>query len=217
MIEQKNINEEMLTRLRSELKTKMSAFRFAHTLGVEEMAARIGAIYCPEKVNKLRAAALLHDITKELSVEAQKEVFKKHGVVMSRETELAPPIHHAITASLEIPERYPDFADPEILSAVKYHTTGRADMTLCEKIIYISDYIDFTRTYSDCILLRDMFWGAHPESMSKDERLMHLDRVVLKSLELTIIDLNERNRTVTGETVEALDFLQDEIKKKEEI
>ena len=62
-----------------------------------------------------------------------------------------------------------------------------------------------------------MFWGAHPESMSKDERLMHLDRVVLKSLELTIIDLNERNRTVTGETVEALDFLQDEIKKKEEI
>ena len=136
---------------------------------------------------------------------------------MSRETELAPPIHHALTASLEIPERYPDFADPEILSAVKYHTTGRADMTLCEKIIYISDYIDFTRTYSDCILLRDMFWGAHPESMSKDERLMHLDRVVLKSLELTIIDLNERNRTVTSETVEALDFLQNEIKKKEEI
>ncbi len=217
MIEQKMISEKMLTELKEDLKTRMSGFRLAHTLGVEEMAIRIGGIYCPEKVNVLRAAALLHDITKELSPDAQKEIFKKHGIVMSREAELAPPTHHAMTAELEIPERYPEFADPEILGAVRCHTTGRAGMTLCEKIIYISDYIDFTRTYSDCILLRDMFWGAHPERMSGEERLVHLDRVVLRSLELTIIDLNERGRTVSRETVEALDHLQNKLNNSTEV
>ncbi len=217
MTETKMISEKMLAELKEILKTKMSGFRLAHTLGVEEMAARIGAIYCPEKVNVLRAAALLHDITKELSPEAHKEIFKKHGVVMSPEAELAPPTHHAMTAELEIPERYPEFADTEILGAVRCHTTGRADMTLCEKIIYISDYIDFTRTYSDCILLRDMFWRAHPEKMTEAERLIHLDKVVIKSLELTIIDLNERGRTVSRETVEALDFLRNKMKERAEI
>ena len=57
------ISEKMLNDLRESLKTKMSGFRLAHTLGVEEMAVRIGEIYCPEKLNILRAAALLHDMT----------------------------------------------------------------------------------------------------------------------------------------------------------
>ncbi len=217
MIEEKIITEKMLASLKEELKTKMSGFRLAHTLGVEEMAARIGAIYCPEKINILRAAALLHDITKELPIEAQKEIFKKHGIEMSREAELAPPTLHAMTAELEIPVRYPEFADTEVLGAVRCHTTGRAGMTLSEKIIYISDYIDFTRTYSDCILLRDMFWRAKPEKMSEGDKLIHLDKVVIKSLELTVIDLNERGRIVSRETVEALEYLKNKMKERTEI
>lgn len=207
------ISEKMLNDLRESLKTKMSGFRLAHTLGVEEMAVRIGEIYCPEKLNILRAAALLHDMTKELSPSAQAELFEKHGVTMSEDVKNSPPTKHAITAALEIPERYPEMADSEVISAVRYHTTGRADMSLCEKIIYLSDYIDFTRTYSDCKALREMFWSASPEKMGKKERELHLDRVVLACLEMTVEDLNENSRYVSRETLEARDHILEQMEK----
>ena len=207
-----HISDSMLSSLRESLKAKMSGFRLAHTLGVEEMAARIGEIYCPEKIHILRAAALLHDMTKELSPSAQREIFTKHGVEMSEDVENSPPTQHAITAALEIPVRYPDFADTEVINAVRYHTTGRVDMSLCEKIIYLSDYIDFTRTYSDCKALRDMFWSVDLKAMSEREREEHLDRVVLRSFELTIADLEENNRYVSRETIEARDSMIKKLK-----
>ena len=210
-MENKIITDEMLLSLRESLKGRMSGFRLAHTLGVEEMAARIGAIYCPEKVNILRAAALLHDMTKELSPEAQDEIFKRHGEVMSEDATNSPPTQHALTAALEIPVRYPEFANEEVIGAVRYHTTGKADMSLCEKIIYISDYIDFTRTYSDCKALREMFWSAEPEKMGPREREIHLDRVILTCLELTVEDLAENSRHISAETLEARDFILGEL------
>lgn len=208
------ITDEMLSSLREKLKTQMSGFRLAHTLGVEEMAVRIGEIYCPEKLYILRAAALLHDITKELSPKAQMELFLKHGVEISADIESSPPTQHAITAALEIPLRYPEFADEEVIGAVRYHTTGRVDMTLCEKIVYLSDYIDFTRTYSDCRALREMFWSADLKNMNEEEREEHLDRVVLRSLELTIADLKENSRHISRETVEARDALKKKLEKR---
>ena len=212
-MERKIITEEMLSSLRDSLKCKMSGFRLAHTLGVEEMAARIGAIYCPEKLNILRAAALLHDITKELSPDAQREIFERHGVEMSEDVIKSQATQHALTAALEIPERYPEFADEEVIEAVRCHTTGKADMTLCEKIIYISDYIDFTRTYSDCKALREMFWSASPEKMGAQERELHLDRVILSCLEMTVEDLVENSRHVSRETLEARDFIIEQMEK----
>lgn len=207
------ITDQMLSALREGIRTKMSGFRLAHTLGVEEMAARMGDIYCPEKKNILRAAALLHDMTKELSPTAQKEIFEGHGVEMGEDVKAAPPTQHAITAALEIPVRYPEFAADEVISAVRYHTTGKVDMTLCEKIIYLSDYIDFTRTYSDCKALRDMFWSADFKNMTEAQKEEHLDRVVLRSLELTIADLAENSRHISRETVEARDYLIERLRK----
>lgn len=209
------ITTQMLDTLREEVKKKMSSFRLAHTLGVEEMVAKIGAVYCPEKENILRAAALLHDMTKELSPVQQKQIFDKHDVCMSDEVANSYPVQHAITASLEIPERYPEFADAEVISAVRYHTTGRPDMTLCEKIIYISDYIDFTRTYSECIKLRDMFWSVDIAKLSEEERLLHLDRVILESLDLTILDLIQRGYVISSETLNARNRLILDIKNRE--
>lgn len=207
------ITDESLLSLKESLRAKMSGFRLAHTLGVEEMAVRIGEIYCPEKLNILRAAALLHDMTKELSPTAQREIFSKHGITMSEDLEKSPPTQHAITAALEIPLRYPEFANDEVISAVRNHTTGRAGMSLCEKIIYLSDYIDFTRTYSDCKALRELFWSADIKNMSQDEREEHLDRVVLKSLEFTVADLEENSRYISRETLLARDYIKKKLEK----
>lgn len=208
---EKIITEEMLDALRMSVSTKMSDRRLAHTLGVEEMAARIAAVYCPEKTNLLRAAALLHDITKELSLDEQKKIVSSFNLVMSQDMENAPSTQHAFTASLMIPELFPELSDEEIISAVKYHTTGRADMSLSEKIIYLSDYIDYTRTYSDCVELRDMFWSADFANMTEQEKLMHLNRVMLRSFDMTIADLKARNKTISRETAEARESLLQQI------
>ena len=201
------INEAMLSSLRGSVAARMSEKRFAHTLGVEEMAARIAEIYCPEKSNLLRAAALLHDITKELTPDGHKRICAENGIRMSEEMEQAPSTQHAFTASLLIPEHYPSFADEEIISSVRYHTTGRADMSLSDKIIYLSDYIDLTRTYPDCVELRNMFWEVDFSKMTEAERFVHLDKVMLRSFDMTIADLKARNRQISRETAKARESL----------
>ena len=65
------ITEKSLSELRERVRPYMNEKRFAHTLGVERECVALGSILLPEKVNDLRAAALLHDITKMLSLEKQ--------------------------------------------------------------------------------------------------------------------------------------------------
>lgn len=205
------ISEELLARLREKISSRMSGKRLAHTLAVEKMAVRIGTLYCPERIDVLAAAALLHDITKEKTTEEHIAICNEKGVEYTEENISAPKTFHAITAAALIPSDFPEFNDEEIIRAVRYHTTGRADMTLAEKIIYIADYIDDTRTFDDCVVLREMFWGANVEAMSKEEKFEHLDRVVLRSLEMTIADLVENGRVVNADTTAARDGI---LKKK---
>lgn len=205
------INEEALVELRERIASKMSGKRLAHTLAVEKMAVRIANIYCPDKRDALAVAALLHDITKEMSTEAHIAICERYGAEYTNENVAAPKTFHAITAAALIPYDYTEFNDPEIVRAVRYHTTGRAGMTLFEKIIYIADYIDETRTFPDCIALREMLWGADIESMSEAERLLHLDRVILRSFDMTIKDLTEQGSVVNRDTLEAREYVSKKV------
>jgi len=117
-----------------------------------------------------------------------------------------------VTAALVIPERYPEFADEMLINAVKYHTMGRENMTLAEKIIYLADYIDETRTYEDCVALRNEFFLARPEKMSKKEQMDHLGRVILHSFEITIADLIKRGKVISSCTVKAKNSIISELK-----
>lgn len=194
-------NDSSIDRLREDISVSMSDFRLAHTLGVEKMAVRLGEIYCPEKIDVLRVAALLHDITKEKSVEEHTEIYRKYSFEPSKEELSAPATLHSVTAALIIPEKYPEFAMDEVIGAVKYHTVGRTDMTLTEKLIFLADYIDETRRYDDCIALRREFFDAEPEKMTESERIIHLDRVILHAFDLTITDVLKNGRVLSVETV----------------
>lgn len=198
-----NITIEQINTLRSDISNKMSGFRLGHTFGVEKMAARLGEIYCPEKIDILRVAALLHDVTKELSIEEHTEIYNRFGLTPSAEAIASPSTLHSFTAALIIPEKYPQFADEEIISAVRHHTTGRKGMSICEKIIYLADYIDETRKYDDCVALREEFFSAEPEKMSASEKITHLNRVMLHSFDLTIADLEAKGKTVVSDTLAA--------------
>ena len=195
------ITERMLDELREELRGTMSEKRYRHTVEVERMAARLGVLYAPDQLPILRAAALLHDITKEFSLQTQLQILQKFGIMTYYRDEISPKTLHARTAALLIPEQYPAFADPDVIEAVRWHTTGRVGMTICEKLVYLADYIDLSRTFPDCVALREMFWGADPAGMDETEREAHLRAVLLSSFDRTIFALLEEGALVSPETM----------------
>lgn len=207
------ITEPMLDTLRENLRGTVSEKRYRHTVEVEKMAARLGALYAPEQVMLLRAAALLHDITKEFSLQTQLQTLKEFGIMTYYSDEISPKTLHARTAALLIPVQYPEFADPTVIEAVRWHTTGRAGMTLCEKLIYLADYIDMSRTFADCVELRDMFWGADPEGMDPQAREAHLRAVLLSSFDRTIRGLLEEGALISPETMLARNELVEETRR----
>ena len=197
------INEGMLDNLREELSEKMSAKRYRHTLEVEKMAERLGGLYAPEKIPVLRAAALLHDLTKEYSPDRQLAICAQKDLPLDRSDLYAVKTLHAMTAAAVIPEQYPDLADEEILACVRWHTTGHGGMTLCEQLIYLADYIDMSRTFEDCVTLRDFFFDAHPEKMNAEERLAHLRDTMILSFDMTIRGLLESGKPISIHTMDA--------------
>lgn len=203
----REIEERELVSLRERIGAGMSEKRYKHTLAVEDMAGRLAELYCPEKKSKIRAAALLHDMTKEYDTERQIGLCKEYGQDLTADDIASPKTLHARTAAILIPMMYPEFSDIEIINAVRYHTTGCADMTLFEKLIFIADYIDDTRKHAECVRLRDMFWDARPQDMEMTERLGHLDRVMLESLNTSIVSLVEDGGIINCDTVSARNSL----------
>ena len=200
-------NEEMLCHLRESVSGTMSPKRFLHTAAVEKMAARLGELYAPEKTDILRAAALLHDITKEYSAEKQLQTCNTFGIILEKQDILTPKTLHAKTAAALIPVLYPDFADEEVISAVRWHTTGHEDMTILEKLVYLADYIDESRSFPDCVALRSLFWDAEPQKMNEAERAAHLDRVLIRSFDITLASLIEKGAPVSSDTFSARNYL----------
>ena len=200
-------SDEQLKNLRDNISSTMSEKRFFHTAEVEKMAARIGVIYAPDKVDVLRAAGLLHDITKEYSTEKQLQICREFGIITSKQDILTPKTFHAKTAAQLIPVLYFEFADDEVLSAVRWHTTGNADMTLTEKIVYLADYIDESRKFEDCVKLRHIFWDACPEKMSEEERNIHLTKTLIESFNMTLAGLIAENAPISDDTFKARNSL----------
>jgi len=107
----REITEEMLSTLREKMLTKMSPKRFRHTVAVEEMVARLCSLYCPEQTNLMRAAALLHDLTKELPLEDQVALSRELGLPVLESDLLSPKTFHARTAAAKIARDFSEFSD----------------------------------------------------------------------------------------------------------
>ena len=203
----KPITEEMLNELRENITKTMSAKRVRHALEVEKMVTRLAEMYQPEMANTLRAAALLHDITKEYDDKVQLSILTKPGIEFSLKDRLAPKTFHARTAALLIPDIYPEFATDDVISAVRWHTTGRENMALFEKLLYLADYIDMSRDFEDYVKLREMFFSAKPEQMNDEEKLAHLNRTLVASFDMTISALIRKGAVISSDTANARNAL----------
>lgn len=195
------MNDLSIEKLREAVECRMSGKRYEHTLGVERMAAALGELYLPERVDELRCAALLHDITKNETVEKQLQYCAEFDIMIEASVLGSPKLFHARTAAALIPRDFPEYATEDIVSAVRYHTTGRDGMSLFEALIYLADYIDDTRTFEDCVRLRSFFWDASPEKLGEEDRLIHLYRTMVLSLDMTVRSLIADASYIDADTV----------------
>lgn len=205
------ISEKMMDSLREDVSSKMSQKRFFHTAEVEKMAIYLGELYAPELIPELRAAALLHDITKEYPTSRQISICIAEGIELEADALLAPKTLHARTAAALIPGLYPEFATETVISAVRWHTTGREGMTTAEKIIYLADYIDMSRTFEDCVRLREYFNSVDVRSLSTEERDEHLTRTLIMSFDMTIRGLLDEGLPISRDSIEARNSLVREL------
>ena len=194
-----------LNRLRESVTAGLSEKRARHVLGVEIETERLCKLLLPGEENEstMRAAALLHDITKEYTVEEHVRILRESGVEPTEIELAAPKTLHAISGECLIRRAMPLFRDPDILSAVRWHTTGRAAMSLPEKILYLADYIEPYRVWPDCVELRSRFWDAEPEKMTPGELEKHLRDVLILSFDMTLRTLIEDGTPVHPATNEA--------------
>lgn len=129
-----------IVKIRKHLKKKLSPARYEHTLGVAYTAAALAMRYgCDLK--KAELAGLLHDCAKRYDDVTIVEKCEKHGVELTESELRAPAVIHAKLGAYMAWHKY-GVADTEILSAIAYHTTGKPQMTMLDKIIYIADYIE---------------------------------------------------------------------------
>lgn len=134
---------EITQRLRKELQKELKPDRFDHTLGVAYTAASMAFVYGAD-VEKALIAGMLHDCAKCMSHEEQVRICEKNKIDITEVERKNHSLLHAKVGMYLARARY-DVYDTEILNAIRWHTTGREDMTLLEKIVYIADFIEPNR------------------------------------------------------------------------
>lgn len=136
---------------------RLSEKRMHHVLMVRKQALRLAELYGVD-AKKAELAALLHDVTKEESIELQLQKLIKSDIIFSEEILRTPPLYHAKTGMLFAREEL-GIADEDILNAISYHTTGRGGMSMLEKVIFVADATSEERRYQGVKQLREQSYA----------------------------------------------------------
>ncbi len=200
-----------LSILRERVRPYLTEQRYRHTLEVEEEAARIGALYLPDKVGRLRVAALLHDITKAYTLEKQLQTCEEFGIILHKSDLSSPQVLHAVTGAAVAGRDFPEYTDEEILGGIRWHTTGRDGMTVFESVVYLADYIEPSRTYEDCTALRRYFWDEAADAEDRTALAAHLCRTMILSIDMTLRSLMTEGRAIGTDTVLARNCFLDRL------
>jgi predicted HD superfamily hydrolase involved in NAD metabolism len=135
------MHEEYLPILTSMLGEK----RLHHSLCVRDRAAELAKIHSADE-SKATLAGLLHDIYHDRPKVEQLQTLERHGILLDTQVRAHPVLWHAPCAAVYLEEEL-GIRDEEVLSAVRYHTTGRQGMTLLEKIVFLADATSSERDY----------------------------------------------------------------------
>lgn len=161
--------------------------RVRHIRGTEEEAMRL-AKHWGANVLLAQRAGILHDCTKYLELKEHKEICQKYGVELDELEQVAVKLLHSKTGACIA--KYVFGESDEVYDAIFWHTTGKADMTLLEKILYMADYIEPNRDFEGVEELRAMAYAD-------------LDKAMLMGIEATIEDMMERGNPIHKNTQQA--------------
>ena len=179
-------------RIERDLLNKLGEKRLIHIKSVVKTALGLAKNYGLD-LEKVEVAALLHDCAKHRDKNILLKKASDFGiildVVMMHNEEL---IHAQLGA--EIARREYGISDEDILNAIRYHTTGRVNMTLLEKIIYIADYIEPLRTTPRVETVREVAYE-------------NIDEAILMAMDSTISFLIKNRQLISPHTIEARNYL----------
>lgn len=145
----------LLEKIKKDLKKNLDAKRYEHTMGVAYTAASLAMCHGID-MNSAYLAGLLHDCAKYMSNEEKLKYCTKNMLYVSDTESENPSLLHGKIGSDIAHSKY-KLKDEDILNAITYHTTGRPEMSMLEKIIFIADYIEPNRTHdSDLVFIRQI-------------------------------------------------------------
>lgn len=163
-----NVNKAWsINKIKEDLESLLKPSRFKHILGVADTAKTM-AEHFKVNPNKAYFAGILHDCAKYMSDSELLNICYENNIEVSDSEKKKPDLLHAKVGAFIAQKKY-NITDPEILSAIRWHTTGREDMTDLEKIIFSADYIEPGRT--------------------KQPNLDYLRSISLKNLDLLVYDI----------------------------
>lgn len=173
------------------LKNNLSDYRFRHTIGVAETAKELASIY-GENQEEAYLAGLLHDIAKELSLNELLMKAKEYGAAPDCITKTSTALMHGFVGAYMAKDLFK--VSDAVFGAITYHTTGKADMTLLEKIIYIADFTEPQRTFQEAKKLREIV-------------RFDINGAILSALDFSIIHTVNKGGVLHPDTVKARNYL----------
>lgn len=185
----------LISSYRRNLEMKLDPMRYEHSLSVSYTCMNLAMRYGYD-MEKAELAGLLHDCGKRYSDDIILKKCRKHNISFTPEEEAAPAVLHANYGAWLAQNKY-GIQDPEILSAILYHTTGRPEMSMLEKIVYIADYIEPRR-----------YKAADLPKMRK-LAYIDLDETMYEILKGTLAYLNKKSGKIDPMTRKAFDYYQE--------
>ena len=179
-----------LSWLREKAYAYLEPQRIAHVVGCESEAVMLAKTW-GEDPDTAATAGILHDITKKVRGEEQLNLCRKYGIVYDEAEARNTSILHARTGAAMAREEF--HISDEIYEAIRWHTTGKPDMSTLEKILYLADFIEPTRDFPGLEELRRLAY--------KD-----LDDAMALALSMSLGDLRRRGCEVYKDTLEAYNW-----------
>lgn len=170
------------------LRGRLTERRFIHSLNVADSARELAEIYGCDP-DKAYTAGLIHDCCKDEPAGLQLSYMLGNGAELTECEINTAKLYHSICGSVYIQKEF-GIDDIEIINAVRYHTTGRANMSVLEKVIFIADFISAERDYNGVEIMRE-----------KAKR--SLDEAIVEGLSFTIKDLIDAGRIIHPDTLGA--------------
>jgi len=178
--------------LRERAHEMLSPLRIPHVDACEIEALTLARRWGVD-LDDAREAAILHDITKKLDFSENMCIIAEHGVVLEKLANHEEKLLHSITGSLLAQSVFG--VSNDVADAIKWHTTGKAGMSMLEKVIYIADYIESTRDFQGVSNLRSIAYE-------------NINDAMIIGLKMTIDDLISRDITPNVITYQALNNLE---------